>query len=204
MESRTITIKNPVADIDVYLVLPEWAKGYTKSSCELYETIPIMTLPNEMAVDGCGAVVANLRTTTQTGRIQYCARIRPHKGCECAGPDTGEGLDAQAWEGNGMELHIGTEDNEFLATRSRKNEYCPKRLAKFIQRNPIATYSDDGMRLELPELLSGEELQLHYVIAWKKTEDWEDTSTRFAVDRTATEVRDGKKTGRQTIGWSGQ
>ncbi len=204
MHSHTITIVTPVADIDVHLELPEWVRGYTQSSCELYETIPIMNLPDGMAVDSCRAVVVNLSTTTRTGCLQYYARIRPRQGCECAGPDTGEGLDAQAWEGNGVELHIGTEDNEFLAVRSRAGDYCPQRLDQFIERNRTVNYTDDGMCIELPELLSGEALQLHYVIAWKTTEDWEDTSTWFAVDRTAVEVRNGKRTGRRTTGWGGQ
>lgn len=199
LRSQSISIQSPLGPVDFFLALPGAERDECKATCKLIETIPRMTLPSDMSVDVCRAVIAELQATTSTGPVEFHARVGRTQGCGDGAGDGGEGLEAQEWEGNGIRLHIGTEDGAYLNARAYRENGLPGRLYQ-----AIASYNVDGdaggMCLRVPGLESGESMHLHFVIAWKAVTH-DDVSTWFAVDRSLGETSGGAATGRLAVGW---
>ncbi len=119
----------------------------------------------------------------------FCRLVDPAQGTKY-GLASGEGLDCIEIENTTHHLHIGTEDEEIMYSRSMRNDWMPKRLGnQFGMVNPLITYIDFGFEAEIPALLQGEKIYLHFVVATNPIKpsigspDFRDISSWYAVDQ---------------------
>lgn len=103
--------------------------------------------------------------------------------------DVGEHLDSLHFENETDVLSIGTEDGEMMKYRSENEDWMPLRFKESLgyQSNSefsFTNYLDTGLETKVPELIKGEKIYFHYLIATKKKKDLkkDDISTNIAVD----------------------
>ncbi|CAN7470738.1 hypothetical protein [Acidovorax sp. LjRoot117] len=92
----------------------------------------------------------------------------------CTGPETGEWLEAQGWEGLGYKIIVGTEDYDCFAKR-----LGPEIAISASQHSVL--YSERGIRIQVGPLAGGVELSLHFVVSWNRSPDPADCSCWYAV-----------------------
>lgn len=100
-------------------------------------------------------------------------------------PDPGEHLDAiEASDANWI-LHIGTENGDIMQTRAQMNDWFPTRFKHMLSlEHPITEMKVDGFETNIPPLLNGECLHIHYLVAYDKQDaDPESVNTWLAVDK---------------------
>jgi len=130
-------------------------------------------IPDGMAVQKLTAVLVKL--TPQADRCNVRVGFRWLESLGIAGdPQSGERLDAQAWEGNGYIVTVGTEDYDALA--SRLSELGMK------QENYPVTYRPDGIDVVFPHIPRGVLVSLHFVVAVNKSPERAECSSWYAVD----------------------
>ena len=107
--------------------------------------------------------------------------------------DCGEHLHAVWIEDETNVVSIGTEDGEVMKTRALKNDWMPNRFKDLLgyhkyQELSITDILDFGFQTNIPDLLEGERIYFHYLVATnarKKSNDYpdeDDISTNLAVD----------------------
>jgi hypothetical protein len=107
--------------------------------------------------------------------------------------DSGEHLDAVWIEDQKHVVSIGTEDGEMLKYRAERSDWMPARFAAQLgcyhtREESFTKYLETGFQTQIPELLQGEKLYFHYLVATnpknrsKGYPDEDDISTNFAVD----------------------
>lgn len=110
-----------------------------------------------------------------------------------SGVDCGEHLHALWIENETDVVSIGTEDGEVMKARALNNDWMPYRFKDLLGYNKYQELSitdilDFGFQTTIPDLLKGEKIYFHYLVASntkKKSKDYpdeDDISTYFAVD----------------------
>ena len=97
-------------------------------------------------------------------------------------PESGEGLISIAFEDDKMQLSIGTEDEDFLASRSRVKESMPNRFSKDTFESSIEILPN-GIEIDLPCLKEKDSIQIQFVVASSLKKKHNETSCWFAVEQ---------------------
>lgn len=171
-------------------VLPSgavWTRWLTSSATvEVFVGHYTPVLPPHMHVEGCKAVVWRLRASQATAQVVLSCELSALPLGADGGPDSGEGLEAYTWFCDGKVLSLGTEDGEFLARRASKGYLLPPRLVPDLVQ--AVRYSDTGLHVAVPALEAGEQVEIHFVVAWATAGDPDACDTWFAVDQHCHEV----------------
>ena len=137
-------------------------------------------LPEGMSVLGCAAVVLRINTSKIVSEITFqCSWVANHN-FECS-IETGEGLEAQAWENEEYTVMIGTEDEESLS------RILPEGAILSCD-SDLVEYSDSGMSINASQVYAGSELYLHFIVSWNKLPESEDSSCWYAVHKDVTVI----------------
>jgi hypothetical protein len=130
------------------------------------------SLPPGMSVRRVRAILLLACSHTGFERLDYGCRFVT--GIE-GGPESGEHLDAQSWEGEHDVVVVGTEDGEALSGRMPWLH---------IQGDPLALvqYRDDGLNVPLKRIPAGVTIGLHYVVAENDNPEPLECSAWYAVD----------------------
>ena len=131
-----------------------------------------LSLPPEMSVQRCRAVMLRVSTRVDVATLTWsCESPRGVAG----GPNTGQYLDAQAWEANGRLVMVGTEDEEALALR-----------LGFLQLNPdmatVAHYSPHKLEMRIARIPAATTFGLHFILAENPSPEPVEMSAWFAVN----------------------
>jgi hypothetical protein len=163
---------------------------------ELLICRPRIQLPSGLAVTDCWAAMWRVRAGDVTGPLRFGCAWSPMNRWREGGAETGEHLEAMTWTDGATRVTAGTADGEMLFARARAGELLPRRWASpaVWGGRPsdglfVATYEADGLTVELPPLLAGEQCQVHLTVAWAPESD--DAATWFAVDTTPQAVLAG-------------
>lgn len=153
---------------------------------ELLLVSPDLDLPHCMSVDGCVAAVWRVRAFERIASCEFSCRWASGTGRSEAGePESGEGLDAQAWSRGRIRVSVGTEDTERLRARSAVGDRLPASWMDLLgygeERYDPVRYVPDGFVLSLPALEPDAQCQIQFTVAWADR-DPGDASTWFAVD----------------------
>ncbi|WP_156379427.1 hypothetical protein [Acidovorax sp. Root402] len=128
-------------------------------------------LPPGMSVEKCWAAIFTLVAGTQTPSALLQAQLWPSLPTS-GNPGTGEGLEAQTWEGGGYMLAAGTEDEEFLRARIGN----PKLRAE-------ARYEPASLTVALSNLPPYITTEVHFIVAWNHFPEAVEGSCWYAVDQ---------------------
>ena len=133
-------------------------------------------IPNNMKIENCVAGVWRL-ICFQEG-IKPIFNIKLETNLEGI-PETGEGLISLAFENDTFKLSIGTEDEDYLISRAKMNNWMPTRF----QTTDCYTidYEKNGIQISLPNLKKEDKIQIQFITAWSQPEYPE--STWFAVEQ---------------------
>ena len=130
-------------------------------------------LPEGMEVQNLTAVLVKLMSQVDRANVRVGFRWLESPGI-ASGPQSGEWLDAQAWEGNGYIITVGTEDCDALASR------LPELGLK--EENCTITCRADGIEVLFPHIPGGMLVSLHFVVAVNTSPERVECSSWFAVD----------------------
>jgi hypothetical protein len=170
---------------------------------ELLETRYEPSLPDGMAIDDARILLWRIAVRAPVDVIRIEAGMRDTGSVELSGPASGEGLNALEFYSPGCTVHLGTEDEEWLAARASKAEHFPARWNNWdpelwwtpgaAPEHPWFEQSDSAIAVNLPALVPGDFCQVHFSIAWhshppepvaheRSVDSW------FAVDASPREV----------------
>lgn len=171
-----LTYSTPLGELTGYIDY----SGPLEILAELEVSAPV--LPAHMKVSECRIFKWKLKATEDRSSFKAVCKFKPTTKVD-GGPESGEYLDAQGWASEKHILSLGTDDSEYLNFRANKN-IIPKR---FATNNPDGlswvNYIDNGLEIEVPNLLKNEHIELRFSVAWKnKDPTKEDISTWYAVD----------------------
>jgi len=97
--------------------------------------------------------------------IIHCQLINP-SAVTSFGIAGGQWLDAVEIEDNINILHIGTEDDEVMYNRAENSDLIPNRFKDYLSTSETFTkYIDYGLKIEIPNLLLGEKIYFHFIVA---------------------------------------
>ena len=137
---------------------------------------------------------------TDEKQIVFCRLVNPRSDTSWD-YNSGENLDAIEIENQTYHLHIGTEDGEILQSRANHNNLMPKRFQNllgwywhkdkksFSSYYSFTEYIDFGFKINIPNLLNGEKIYFHFLVATNPIKNSQDNfqsmdvSTWLAVDR---------------------
>jgi hypothetical protein len=166
--------------------------GSSRADLLLFEMAS--TLHGGHRVDRKVAAVWRIFASEDLPRTVLRAEWEPGARNEDGGYDGGQHLFALTWDAPGVRLSVGTTDEDHLCYLAHQGRLVPPRLQDTYDRlivgyetnleyMPRAVRERDGVEVEIPPLLAGEGIQIHFVVAWKTGEfDAMDVSTWFAVD----------------------
>lgn len=129
-------------------------------------------LPAGMSVSACVAVLLEFSVMENVGVFQFHGEWGNFEGKGYG--ETGEGLDAWAWEQDGHVVMVGTEDADLLNARMPWVTPSPDGYT--------VTMSDNKVTIRLESLSSGRSYSLHFVVAWNPYPEPHECSCWYAVD----------------------
>jgi hypothetical protein len=153
-------------------------------------TAPTAWLPTGMSVDTAMAWLVYITKHTEVAeQLSFGFTLPAMPSTVQAGANTGEWLTAVEFEDGSRQVHIGTQDEEWLV-QSSNGAWMPPRLVSMLNNGLIITeIKENGLVTTAPELLVHEQFYLHYILAesarQKSAEypdEW-DVSTWYAVDQ---------------------
>jgi hypothetical protein len=96
--------------------------------------------------------------------------------------ESGEGLISYMCENNQFKLSIGTEDEEFLASRASTQKWMPHRFEDIFSKNSVIEFIPNGLKVVFSSLEANEIVKIQFIMAWSsKTHN--ELSTWFAVEQ---------------------
>ena len=127
-------------------------------------------IPEGMEVEESIAVLLRINSSTDIKNLNFTCTWQST--VEEGGSCTGQGLDAWEWEKDGHLLLIGTEDEEWLASRLG---------SKNLSQYPVIM-SSNGFEIHIEKFPKGKVLSLHYIISSNSLPENVDCSCWYAVD----------------------
>lgn len=167
---RTLDLDTPLGEIRFSADAESTSNGVYDLELRVVEFQPV--LPPGMSVRRVRAVL--LKVSSDIG-LEYLDFLCQFATAIEGGPESGEHLDAQSWEGEHDIVVIGTEDGEMLSARMPWIEVSDDPLA-------LVQYQKDSMRVPLKGIPAGVTVTLHYVIAENSKPEPVECSAWYAVD----------------------
>jgi hypothetical protein len=135
----------------------------------------VSDLPAAMSVDNCRVILMSVNSSEKIKKLSLsCTKFPSEKSIEGADPESGEGLDALSWSGEGHIVMLGTEDEERILSRLENKSINIE--ACFIE------YLSNGLRINIDALPNDKALTLHFAISWNELPEKVDCSCWYAVD----------------------
>ena len=131
------------------------------------------TLPPGMSVAACHAIVLSLPGADTDTEVRVSATLIPMVSVD-SGADTGEGLEAQSWQGENHLLLLGTEDSEYLKAR------LPNQVRVT---DSSFSYAHHSFSLEFTRCHGRVPIELLFLLAWNELPDPQDCSCWYAVNQ---------------------
>lgn len=142
-------------------------------------------IPSQMKVDYCTAGIWRIKNFHSKLDVSFKTIIEIEKSLnEKDLIETGEGLFASSYENNEFKLSIGTEDEEYLASRASIQKWLPYRLEDIFLNSCAIDSIPGGLKVILPSIEANETVQIQFIIAWSSKKNNE-SSTWFAVDQSS-------------------
>ena len=129
-------------------------------------------LPDGMRVKESHCVLFRIETE-EPSEIELTVRLDCNESV-VAGAETGEGLEAQVWRSSRHVLAVGTEDAEFLLSRTGQSD--PKSSASY-------KYKRSSLSIRLTTLGARRPFTFHFVAAWGPCPETTSESCWYAVDQ---------------------
>ncbi len=150
---------------------------------ELLKTNIVPSLPLGMKVDQCIAFLWRFKSASNDLSLKLICRLAFNNKILEVVPESGGGLIAQSWTVQNTRITVGTEDEDYLLSRSEHQNGLPLRLAENqLIDSDLIEYLEEGIQITLPPFQENEEGQIQFVVAWGDKSDRDDISTWFAVD----------------------
>ncbi len=147
---------------------------------ELLKAFVEPSLPFPIRVSRCVAFLWRFKTFSSQVDLKFSCRLSFRNAKLQGDPESGEGLISQSWDSTGVKLSIGTEDEEYLLSRSESQKWLPIRLANEKLLPPeIIEYLEDGILVTLPTFLKNEEGQIQFIVAWAERSTCRPTSSEI-------------------------
>jgi len=141
-------------------------------------------IPAHMSVNYCTAGIWRIKSIFSNLKLDFRTFIEHGLNILNTDGESGEGLTSFLCENNQFKLSIGTEDEEYLASRASLQKWMPQRFRNIFLNNLIVECMSNGLKVDLPPLNINETVQIQFVIAWSSKENYSE-STWFAVDASA-------------------
>ena len=126
-------------------------------------------IPAQFAVEDCWARLWRVDARISIQELTGTAKWLPGYSWEESGPESGQLLDAIAFENHSWKLLIGTEGDEALAIRAGHSDWMPKRHLEMLNGSFVpGQYQKDGLTVRSPGLRPGERSQVQFVVAWER------------------------------------
>ncbi len=169
MPTKTLRIATPVGELEFI------AEAAVESNSQLSLNVAPFepSLPKGMSVAGCYSALLRIKTPQIGTDIHLKAQLQSTASIEF-GPETGEGLEAQAWYNMQSMLLIGTEDAIELKARLRE---------RIVISNDTFEYSANSLSIRIQTALKTDALSFHLIVAWNSLPEPMDSSCWFAVDQ---------------------
>ena len=159
---------------------------------ELIVTRPAL-IPNYWArITDCWAYLWRVQANEPLASLEFVSTLRKLEPLS-GGPDPGEHLAAQTWDGPDYTISLGTEGGDALYHRAQRNEWLPQRyLAQATDwyELPFVEYVPDGLSIKLTSLAAQDLVQAQFVTAWAP-EDAASAAAWSAVDLDAQHILQG-------------
>lgn len=163
---------------DKEILLTTWDQLSYRMECLKMPFQPVLS--SDMYVDECWALIWRVLVKKKASINWKCSLAVPLEGsCE-----TGENLVSCIFEDKDISLSIGTEDEEKIAYRAEKKLWMPGHLQGHITEKNIVCLRN-GLEIYFDQLLPGDGIQTHFLIAWSSTEK-RAISTWTAVEQSYT------------------
>ncbi|OMF15257.1 hypothetical protein BK131_10240 [Paenibacillus amylolyticus] len=161
---------------DSYIILYE-TRDIT---AELLVTKPEPNLPDGATIDDCRSLMWRCQAKKSLEQILFTLKWEIPFNWTQSAPDSGENLDAISFYDDSYVLTVGTEDGETLVRRAKQNHWMAKSIAD-LEAFHLIRYLEDGLQVEIPRIQVGEQLQIHFNVAWGESTDY-NVGPWFAVD----------------------
>lgn len=160
------TAPTAFAALDTPLGVLRWTVDGAEAAAETWALQP--RLPPGMAVQACHAVLVTLRAAVAGDACTINAELFPRH-ATTAGPQTGEALEAQVWQGQAHVMAVGTDDDEALRAHGPA-----------LRLQPRFAYSATTLSVVLRPPPTGS-LQLRFAVAWNPEPEPAPDACWFAV-----------------------
>ena len=102
------------------------------------------SLPKGMQVDGYWACVWRVKAAADANALEFRCEWESDCIWTEGGPSSGEWLDAQTWDDGKVQVTVGTEDPESLASRATRGDLLPTRWAKTLGWSALSADESQG------------------------------------------------------------
>ncbi len=168
--AHSMTLDMPLGEIHFSVGTPQGAIGLREADLRVVEFRP--NLLSGMYVRRARAVVLSARLQAGFDALDFGYRFVSEV---IPGPDSGQTVDALAWEGRHDIVLVGTETGEALYYRMPWIEAREETVG-------LVEYSSDGLNIPLRRVPAGARIGLHYVVAENDNPEPAECSAWFAVD----------------------
>ncbi len=156
------------------LVIQAGASGVEPALLALDASEIEPSLPPGMSVAACHGVLLQVDNPEAAVELVFELRLQASEPVQ-HGPDTGQGLEAQAWRGRRHVLLAGTDDLDGLQAR------LGPRLGS--RGNPFS-YSAQALSMRVRLRAGPQPCRVHFVVAWNELPEPEETACWHAVGMT--------------------
>ncbi len=167
---RSVELDTPLGQIRFSADAEPSSGGTYDLEFRVVEFQPI--LPPGMSVRRVRAVLLRITSDHGLRSLDYRCRFETDI---VGGPESGEYLDAQSWEGEHDIVVIGTEDGEMLSARMPCITVLDDPMA-------LVQYQGNGLDVPLKDIPAGFAITLHFVIAENSNPEPVECSAWYAVD----------------------
>ncbi|MBV9786888.1 MAG: hypothetical protein JOZ51_01850, partial [Chloroflexi bacterium] len=113
-------------------------------------TRPALIQPYWAQITDCWAYLWRVQVNEPLDSLEFVSSLRMREPLS-GGPDPGEHLAAQTWDGHHYTISLGTEGGDALYNRAQRNDWLPQRyLAEATEwyELPFVEYVPDGLSIK--------------------------------------------------------